>query len=176
MCCGYPDRLDWEDYSKADPGSYFRLADGMEDIERIIEFMEPRSISCHTEPGTGLGGDYRAELAVMANLLDQFRAHAHTVYFTTFAYEPHLRDGGQFVATVPALSILVKGSEWVEVDKRVRPRPSERVVLKKYASAYFDARLGMELQGLGVDTVIIVGCATSGCSGRAWRPPGVPDD
>ena len=31
MCCGYPDRLDRPDYPKADPGSYLRLADAVED-------------------------------------------------------------------------------------------------------------------------------------------------
>ena len=31
MCCGYPDVLDRPDYPKADPGSYFRLADAIED-------------------------------------------------------------------------------------------------------------------------------------------------
>ena len=31
MCCGYPDRLDRADYPKADPGSYLRLADAIED-------------------------------------------------------------------------------------------------------------------------------------------------
>ena len=98
-----------------------------------------------------------------AKLLAEFRARALPVFFTTVAYEPHLRDGGQFVAKVPALSILVKGSDWVKVDDRIRPRPSEQVVLKKYASAFFDTRLDMELRGLGVDTVVIVGCTTSGC-------------
>ena len=120
-------------------------------------------INGFTDPGTGLGGDYGAELAVTAKLLEEFRARALPVFFTTVAYEPHLRDGGHFVAKVPALSILVKGSDWVKVDERIRPRPSERVVLKKYASAFFDTRLEMELQGLGADTVVIVGCTTSGC-------------
>ena len=120
-------------------------------------------INGFTDPGTGLGGDYGAQLAVTAKLLKEFRARALPVFFTTVAYEPHLRDGGHFVAKVPALSILVKGSDWVKVDERIRPRPSEQVVLKKYASAFFDTRLDMELQGLGVDTVVIVGCTTSGC-------------
>ena len=31
MCCGYPDRLDHPDYPKADPDSYFRVADAVED-------------------------------------------------------------------------------------------------------------------------------------------------
>ena len=30
MCCGYPDALDREDYPKADPGAYARLADAIE--------------------------------------------------------------------------------------------------------------------------------------------------
>ena len=124
----------------------------------IVDF-----INGFTDPGTGLGGDYGAELAVTAKLLAEFRVRALPVYFTTVAYEPHLRDGGQFVAKIPALSILVKGSKWVKVDDRIRPRPPEQVVLKKYASAFFDTRLDMELQGLGVDTVVIVGCTTSGC-------------
>ena len=120
-------------------------------------------INGFTDPGTGLGGDYGAELAVTARLLEEFRSRALPIFFTTVAYEPHLRDGGQFVVKVPALSILVKGSDWVRVDDRIRPHPSEQVVLKKYASAFFDTRLDMELNGLGVDTVVIVGCTTSGC-------------
>ncbi len=31
MCCGYPDRLDHPDYPKADPDSYMRIADAIED-------------------------------------------------------------------------------------------------------------------------------------------------
>ena len=117
----------------------------------IVDF-----INGFTDASTGLGGDYSAELAVTARLLEEFRARALPVFFTTVAYEPHLRDAGQFIVKVPALSILVKGSEWVKVDDRIRPRSSERVVLKKYASSFFDTRLDMELKGLGVDTVVIV--------------------
>ena len=124
----------------------------------IVDF-----INGFTDASTGLGGDYSAELAVTARLLEEFRARALPVFFTTVAYEPHLRDAGQFIVKVPALSILVKGSEWVKVDDRIRPRTSERVVLKKYASSFFDTRLDMELKGLGVNTVVIVGVTTSGC-------------
>ena len=124
----------------------------------IVDFIKG-----FTDPGTGLGGDYGAELAVTAKLLAEFRSRALPVFFTTVAYESHLRDAGQFVAKVPALSILIKGSDWVQVDERIRPRPSEPVVLKKYASAFFDTRLDMELRGLGVDTLVMAGCTTSGC-------------
>lgn len=30
MCCGYPDKIDRDDYPKADPDSYFRIADAIE--------------------------------------------------------------------------------------------------------------------------------------------------
>ena len=120
-------------------------------------------INGFTDPGTGLGGDYSAEVAVTAKVLEEFRARALPVLFTTVAYEPHLRDGGIFVEKVPALGILVRGSEWVKVDDRIRPRPSERVIEKNYASAFFDTRLDIELRSLGVDTVIMAGCTTSGC-------------
>ena len=152
---------DWQSAAGAEyerKGFSSRSGYGTRPALLIVDF-----INGFTDPGTGLGGDYGVELSVTAKLLDEFRARALPVYFTTVAYEPHLRDGGQFIVKVPALSILVKGSEWVKVDERIRPRPSERVVLKKYASAFFDTRLDMELQGLGADTVIIVGCTTSGC-------------
>ena len=124
----------------------------------IVDFIKG-----FTDPGTGLGGDYSAELAVTAGLLEEFRSRALPVFFTTVAYEPHLRDAGRFIEKIPALSILVKGSEWVKVDDRIRPRPSEQVVVKKYASAFFGTRLDIGLRGLGVDTLVIVGVTTSGC-------------
>jgi len=30
MCCGYPEKLDDEDYKKAEPSSYFQLADAID--------------------------------------------------------------------------------------------------------------------------------------------------
>ena len=152
---------DWQPSTSAEyerKGFSARSGYGTRPALLIVDF-----INGFTDPGTGLGGDYGAELAVTAKLLDEFRVRALPVFFTTVAYEPHLRDAGQFVAKVPALAILVKGSDWVRVDDRIRPHPSEQVVLKKYASAFFDTRLDMELNGLGVDTVVIVGCTTSGC-------------
>ena len=152
---------DWQSATGAEyerKGFSARSGYGTRPALLIVDFIQG-----FTDPGTGLGGDYGAELAVTAKLLGEFRSRALPVFFTTVAYEPHLRDAGQFVAKVPALSILIRGSDWVKVDDRIRPRPSEPVVSKKYASAFFDTRLDMELRGLGVDTVVMAGCTTSGC-------------
>ena len=152
---------DWQSAATADyerKGFSARSGYGTRPALLIVDFIKG-----FTDSGTGLGGDYGAELAVTSRLLAEFRVRALPIFFTTVAYEPHLRDAGQFVAKVPALSILIKGSDWVQVDERIRPRPSEPVVLKKYASAFFDTRLDMELRGLGVDTLVMAGCTTSGC-------------
>ena len=49
MCCGYPDHLDRLDYPKADPGSYFRLADAIEnsviDAVSIEDAHRPNDLS-----------------------------------------------------------------------------------------------------------------------------------
>ena len=152
---------DWQSATGAEyerKGFSARSGYGTRPALLIVDFIKG-----FTDPGTGLGGDYGAELAVTAKLLAEFRSRALPVFFTTVAYEPHLRDAGLFVRKVPALEILIEGKEWVEVDERIRPRPSEPVVSKKYASAFFDTRLDMELRGLGVDTVVMAGCTTSGC-------------
>ena len=126
-------------------------------------FLVVDFINGFTDPDTGLGGDYSAELEVTGKVLAEFRSRALPVFFTTVAYEPHLRDAGMFVKKVPALGILIRGSEWVRVDERIHPRSSERVIEKQYASAFFDTRLDIDLRSLGVDTVIMAGCTTSGC-------------
>ena len=152
---------DWQSATGAEyerKGFSARSGYGTRPALLIVDFIKG-----FTDPGTGLGGDYGAELAVTAKLLAEFRSRALPVFFTTVAYQPHLRDAGLFVRKVPALEILIEGKEWVEVDERIRPRPSEPVVSKKYASAFFDTRLDMELRGLGVDTVVMAGCTTSGC-------------
>lgn len=40
MCCGYPDKLDRADYPKADPDSYFQLADAIEDSTINVVSLE----------------------------------------------------------------------------------------------------------------------------------------
>ncbi len=49
MCCGYPDRLDRDDYPKADSGAYFRLADAVDrtciDAVSIEDAHRPNDLS-----------------------------------------------------------------------------------------------------------------------------------
>ena len=53
--------------------------------------------------------------------------------------------------------------EAVKVDARLDMRPSDILLVKKYASCFFGTDLIPRLLAFGVDTLIITGCTTSGC-------------
>lgn len=116
-----------------------------------------------TDPSTPLGGDFSSQLAVTNRLLPAFRSAGLPVAYTTIAYESHFRDAGMFIKKVPSLAILLKGTPMVEVDSRIAPKPGDRIVEKKYASAFFGTDLDSWLRSQGVDTIVMVGCTTSGC-------------
>lgn len=120
-------------------------------------------INAFTDPDSNLGSELDDVLEQTARLLDAFRAHDLPRYFTTVAYEESYGDAGVFIEKVPALGELRLGSEAVDVDERVAPVGDERVVLKKYASAFFGTDLVTELTTDRVDTLVIAGVTTSGC-------------
>ena len=72
-------------------------------------------------------------------------------------------DGGLFVKKVPALRALVDGEPLAEIDPKITPKPEDLVIVKNYPSCFFGTSLQSTLMGLGVDTLILTGCSTSGC-------------
>jgi maleamate amidohydrolase len=152
---------DWQSGTRADyerKGFAGRSGYGRSPALLVVDF-----INAFTDPATPLGGDFAWEINATRQLQEAFRAAKRPIVYTTIAYGPDLRDGGMFVKKVPSLGILQKGSAMVEVDPRIRPAGSERVVEKKYASAFFGTDVDMHLRSLGVDTIIMAGCTTSGC-------------
>jgi maleamate amidohydrolase len=120
-------------------------------------------INAFTDPDTSLGSDVTDVLEQTERLLKVFREHDLPRYFTTVAFEESYGDAGQFIEKVPALRELQLGTEAVEIDDRVAPVGDERVILKKYASAFFGTDLGTELTTDRVDTLVLAGVTTSGC-------------
>src|SRR6516165_11315951 len=152
---------DWQSGTRADyerKGFAGRSGYGKSPVLLIVDF-----INGFTDPSTPLGGNSAWEINATRQLQDAFRRSKLPIVYTTIAYAPDLRDGGIFVKKVPSLAILQKGSPLVEVDQRIRPEPGERVVEKKYASAFFGTDLDLHLRSRGIDTVIMAGCTTSGC-------------
>ena len=152
---------DWQKSTRADyeqKGFAARSGYGRSPAFLIVDF-----INGFTDPKTPLGGDFAWEINATRQLLDAFRRGKLPVVYTTTAYRKDLRDGGVFIKKVPSLAILQQGSPLVEVDPRIEPLPDEKVITKKYASAFFGTDLDAELRKLGVDTVVMAGCTTSGC-------------
>lgn len=85
-----------------------------------------------------------------------------TVYTKT-EYRPDGSDSGVFGLKVRTPGLLVEGSRWSELDPRLPLRDSDVVMVKKMPSAFFGTPLTMVLTAHRVDTVILVGCVTSGC-------------
>ncbi|MCS7158631.1 MAG: N-carbamoylsarcosine amidohydrolase [Blastocatellia bacterium] len=124
----------------------------------IIDF-----IVAFTDPGSPLASQYDAQLAATRELLAAARQKGVPVFFTTVEYEEDLRDAGVFIKKVPSLRVLKKGSPMTAIDERIAPRAGEHVIVKKYASAFFGTSLASTLTAMGCDTILIVGCTTSGC-------------
>ena len=120
-------------------------------------------IEAFTDPSSNLGSDVDDVVERTARLLAAFRDADLPRYFTTVAYEESYGDAGVFVEKVPALRELRLGTDRVAVDERVEPEDDERVVLKKYASAFFGTDLQTELTTDRVDTLVLAGVTTSGC-------------
>lgn len=96
-------------------------------------------------------------------LLAAARSEKVPIIYTKVLYHPSGMDGGLFVKKVPALRTLVAGEPLAEIDPKITPHPEDLVIVKNYPSCFFGTTLQSTLMGLGVDTLILIGCSTSGC-------------
>ena len=96
----------------------------------------------------------------IAPLLDCFRRRDWPVLY------PHVApkvgtEGGRLAEKVPAImSIPAKGYEFV---REIAPVEGDVLLPKKHPSAFFGTALVSHLIDLGVDTLVVTGCTTSGC-------------
>ncbi|MEP6656040.1 MAG: isochorismatase family protein [Betaproteobacteria bacterium] len=93
-------------------------------------------------------------------LLSEFRRNGWPVLY------PHVApkvgtEGGRLAEKVPAImDIPAKGYEFV---REIAPVEGDVLLPKKHPSAFFGTALVSHLIDLGVDTLIVTGCTTSGC-------------
>ena len=72
-------------------------------------------------------------------------------------------DIGTFGFKVPRLKDLVDGTSAADIVDSLKPKSDEFVSIKHHASAFFGTTLQSWLTFKSVDTLLITGCATSGC-------------
>ncbi len=83
------------------------------------------------------------------------------VFFTTFAFDPADPPSPHDVKLQLKLSPEDAGK--FDLDPRLDRRPNEKLIRKRYASAFKGTNLNEMLTGLGIDTLIVTGCSTSHC-------------
>ena len=117
---------------------------------------------------TTKGSPFYAEGVVSAvaesvELLKAARTAGVPVIYTKVLYHPTGRDGGLFVKKVPVLRTLVEGEPLAEIDDSIPPEPDDLVIAKNYPSCFFGTSLIGTLTAERIDTLVLIGCSTSGC-------------
>ena len=126
----------------------------------VIDFLQG-----YTTEGAPLyaPGVVRA-VAETVELLDTARRNGVPVVHTNIRYHPgHFADGGVWVRKAPVMKDMVEGNPLAAFCPEVAPLPEEVVISKQYASAFFGTSLAPMLHAMGIDTVVLTGCSTSGC-------------
>lgn len=121
-------------------------------------------VRAYTTPGAALYAPAVVD-AVRATVPLLARARARKVprVFTRVEYSRSGAEGGVFLRKVPALATFTPGAPLGGIVPELEPAANEVVLVKAYASAFFATPLASLLVAAGVDTVIVVGCSTSGC-------------
>lgn len=116
-----------------------------------------------TDPTYRLGSNLDSVVAATKEVLELSRKKKIPVIYTVIAFHHTLKDAGLWAKKIPALADAVENTKASQVDPRIKPKPNEIVLIKKYSSAFFGTNLASLLNNLGVDTIIVTGCSTSAC-------------
>lgn len=102
-----------------------------------------------------------AAVAKIAPLLEQCRAQGFPVLYPHVAPKNAATDSGRLAEKIPSImGIDARGYDFVA---EVAPVDGDVLLPKKHPSAFFGTPLTSHLIDLGVDTLIVTGCTTSGC-------------
>lgn len=136
-----------------------RIGFGKQPVVLVIDM-----ITAFTDPSMMLGANLDAEIAASVQLLQAARDAAVPIIFSTVAYDDgQQKDAGIWAMKQAGVSTLAAGSDGVRVDTRLGRRAQDTLLVKKYASCFFGTDLVPRLLARGADTLIMVGCTTSGC-------------
>jgi nicotinamidase-related amidase len=107
--------------------------------------------------------DIAPQIAATKRLTDLARSKGFPVIYTTISYHPGEINQLPWLKKATGMAALLEGTRLVEVDSATGIQPSDTLLSKKGASAFFGTSLAGVLTGCGVDTVIVTGATTSGC-------------
>ena len=115
------------------------------------------------DPTERLGSDLSGVLRSIQDILGAAREARIPIYFTTMAYGSPAEVGSVVARKLGHLEEMQRGSDRVALVTELGRLPSEPLIEKPRASAFFGTHLLDMLISERVDTVIVTGCSTSGC-------------
>ena len=121
-------------------------------------------LKAFTNPQMMLGANLDKEIEAIKPLLAISRERDIPIIFSTVIYnDADLKDAGIWALKQKGVVTLKGDSDGVEIDPRLGFQATDSLLVKKYASCFFGTDLVPRLLSQRVDTLIIVGCTTSGC-------------
>jgi maleamate amidohydrolase len=124
----------------------------------LIDFLE-----AFVDPNK-LGGGNIADAARSSLLvLRAAREAGLPVFFSRHIYVGDGSDSELFCRKVPRQIDLRPDAADSQIVEPLRPLECETTICKRFPSAFFATDLADHLRRAGVDTLIVVGCSTSGC-------------
>lgn len=116
-----------------------------------------------TSADSPLGGNFTAEISANLRLVKIAQEHNIPLFFSTVVYDNE-EQASVFRQRLPALNILQRGSNWVDIHNAFSDYVNvDNIVEKHHPSAFFATDLLAKLKAIDVDSVIITGLTTSGC-------------
>ena len=113
------------------------------------------------DPKRQIGSNLDAVVDATCQILKAARAAAIPIFFTSFdhdlAHPPSPHDQKL------RLDLPAQANELFQLDARLERRPTEKIVKKRYASAFKATNLHDMLVSLAIDTLIVTGVSTSHC-------------
>lgn len=114
-----------------------------------------------TQPEAQIGSDLESVVGGACRVLAAARAANIPVFFTTFAFDP--ADPPSPQNRKLHLNLSPDNERQFELDSRLARRPNEKLIRKRYASAFKGTNLHEMLASLEIDTLIVTGVSTSHC-------------
>jgi maleamate amidohydrolase len=114
-----------------------------------------------TKPEAQIGSDLESVIENTCHVLTAARAKKIPIFFTTFAFDPFDPPSPQNKKL--KLNLRAGDESLFDLDSRLGRLPTEKVIRKRYASAFKGTNLHEMLASLRIDTLIVTGVSTSHC-------------
>ena len=114
-----------------------------------------------TQPRSQIGTNADSVVDASIRVLNAARDAGIPIFFTSFAYDP--ADPPSPQNRKLKMNLKPGDERFFELDPRLDRRQTEKLIRKRYASAFKGTNLHEMLTSLGVDTLIVTGLSTSHC-------------